>query len=274
MKQTDIRRQAFTLIELAIVLVIIGLLVGGMLVGQHLIHAVRLQSVSNEATQHIVAIDTFRKKYMALPGDMPNAVRYWGPLAGALTDGTDADCDAAVVVDGQKTCNGNGNGKIGGDLFLDPDSPERHRSWQHLANAGMVTGSYTGLAAGATLFIAGENAPASKLANGVWSLSWRSPTTLSSVDFAAVWGNYLTVGAAAGPPGLIPGAPGATQGWGGIMTGGDAYNIDIKMDDGKPGHGVVLTSGPWDYHDCAADENNYDLASDATACHLFFLTGH
>ena len=82
----------FTLVELSIVLVILGLLVGGVLTGQSLIHAAELRAVTTEHDKFVTAINTFRDKYMALPRRMSNAVRYWGAMDGGTADGIDSDC--------------------------------------------------------------------------------------------------------------------------------------------------------------------------------------
>ena len=70
--------RAFSLVELSIVLVILGLLTGGILAGQSLIRAAELRAVTTEYQRYVAAVQTFRDKYMALPGDMPNAIAFWG----------------------------------------------------------------------------------------------------------------------------------------------------------------------------------------------------
>lgn len=64
-------KSGFTLIELSIVLVIIGLIVGGVLVGQDLIAAARVRSQISQIQQYQTAVNTFKIKYAYLPGDMP-----------------------------------------------------------------------------------------------------------------------------------------------------------------------------------------------------------
>ena len=71
-------KKAFSLVELSIVLVILGLLVGGILSGQSLIRAAQLRSVTADYTRFVTAVNTFRDKYFALPGDMTNAQSVWG----------------------------------------------------------------------------------------------------------------------------------------------------------------------------------------------------
>src|SRR5665213_3308988 len=61
---------AFTLIELSIVLVIIGLIVGGILVGQDLIKAAEVRAQISQIEKYSSAVNTFRAKFAAIPGDM------------------------------------------------------------------------------------------------------------------------------------------------------------------------------------------------------------
>lgn len=60
--------KAFSLVELSIVLVILGLLTGGILAGQSLIRAAELRAVSTEYSRYITATQSFRDKYFAVPG--------------------------------------------------------------------------------------------------------------------------------------------------------------------------------------------------------------
>lgn len=62
-------QKGFTLVELSIVLVIIGLLVGGILVGQSLIDAAKLNSLVRQFQQYDAAANSFKSKYKFLPGD-------------------------------------------------------------------------------------------------------------------------------------------------------------------------------------------------------------
>src|ERR1700735_2969244 len=81
-------QRGFTLIELSIVLVIIGLIVGGVLVGQDLIRAADVRAQISQIEKYQTAVNTFRGKYGYLPGDIkdPDASSFGfqprGPYAG------------------------------------------------------------------------------------------------------------------------------------------------------------------------------------------------
>lgn len=70
-------KHGFSLVELSIVLVILGLLTGGILAGQSLIRAAELRSVSTEQSRWVTAANSFRDKYFALPGDFRDATKFW-----------------------------------------------------------------------------------------------------------------------------------------------------------------------------------------------------
>src|ERR1700712_5143764 len=89
------QQHGFSLVELSIVLVILGLLVGGVLSGQSLIRAAELRSVTTEYQRYTTAVGTFRDKYFALPGDMNNAASF------GWKDGA-----------GSSVANGDGNGQV------------------------------------------------------------------------------------------------------------------------------------------------------------------
>ena len=99
-------RSGFTLLELSIVLVIIGLLAGGILVGRDLIHAAELRSVVSDVDKFTAAANTFRLKYNCIPGDCTNATDYWGTDPGGCPD------TPGNSVPKTATCNGTGNGRL------------------------------------------------------------------------------------------------------------------------------------------------------------------
>jgi prepilin-type N-terminal cleavage/methylation domain-containing protein len=120
------KQRGFTLVEIAIVLVIIGLLLGGILKGQEMITQAKIKNVVNDFNGITAAVNSYQDRYRALPGDDLNASGRW-------TIAT--------------TFNGDGNGQIGavGDLYnLTPTTTtpkENNLFWLHLRFAGFVAGS-------------------------------------------------------------------------------------------------------------------------------------
>jgi len=70
-------QKGFTLVELSIVIVIIGLIVAGVVGGQTLVKQAKLRSVIADVYKVQTALNAFYLEYAALPGDMPNASDFW-----------------------------------------------------------------------------------------------------------------------------------------------------------------------------------------------------
>jgi prepilin-type N-terminal cleavage/methylation domain-containing protein len=118
------KQSGFTLVEIAIVLVIIGLLLGGVLKGQELINSAKIKNVANDLNGISAAVYAYQDRYKTFPGDDKNAATRWatalasGDGAGTVTGEFCADpANAAVAVTGEST------------LF-----------WQHLRLSGLVGG--------------------------------------------------------------------------------------------------------------------------------------
>ncbi len=242
------------MVELSIVLVILGLLTGGILAGQSLIRASELRSVSVDFKRYQAAVQSFRDKYFALPGDMANATAFWG-LAGGTTAANDATCDA-VVTTGSATCNGDGDGHV-------YSMGENLHFWQQLANAGLIEGQFTGtVGAGIS---PGVNLPAGKIANTEYLATWKGPFAGNIGGFAADYGHYIDF--------LKVGFSSAVAGSGSLLPQ-EAWNIDTKLDDGLPGTGKIYAR----YWNAACANSTtfsdyagtYRLTDTSAQCALYF----
>lgn len=250
-------QHGFTLIELSVVLVVLALLTGGILGGQALISAAELRAVATEHSKFTTAIHAFDSKYDALPGDMKDATSYWG---NAQNGGTGGECTFTYTAytDGRQTCNGDNNGIVEND--------EAFRFWQHLANAGLIEGTYTGTqgSAGATHWEIGVNAPPSAAKNAGWS-------SLHTSTGASILWSYMDVPVEAvylggqDPTNITRVA---------VFSSSDLWSIDKKMDDGKPGTGLLRTR-LWDPCSTATARTQhptaeYDLQTNTLCTAVFF----
>ena len=114
-------QSGFTLIEIAIVLVIIGLLLGGVLKGQELINSARVKNLATDFRNIPVYVYGYQDKFKALPGDDINAVSHVGA-----------------------TGNGGGNGIIDGNWDSTTATDETQLFWQDVRLAGLAPGPTTG----------------------------------------------------------------------------------------------------------------------------------
>lgn len=217
------RYAGFTLLELSIVMVIIGLLVGGIFVGKDLIEVSQLKGVINQLDSTVTAVATFKLKYNCLPGDCYQASSFF---SGAT--------------------NGNNNGQIGG--FADaPDevAGESYQVWLHLSKAGLIGGSYTGATGPGHLdrnAIPDVNVPilkgfpngglfmgynnnyswiGGKFYNPDWSLNW-TKVSANVIQIGAYMANCCEVS-------------------NNLFSPPRAFYLDQKMDDGKPVTGKIVT---------------------------------
>jgi prepilin-type N-terminal cleavage/methylation domain-containing protein len=250
---------AFTLIELSIVLVIIGLIVGGILVGRDLIHAAEIRTVISEREKIVTAINTFKLKYNAIPGDMANAESFWG---------SDASCPATPTntIPKTATCNGNGDGLLG--FYNTSTAYEQLRFWQHLANAELIWGQYTGARSTVAVYgtIIGVNVPRSNGMNkGGWSMFPVNRLPPWATYYANYYNNILFLGANDGTSDVT---------YQPLMTALDAFTVDTKIDNGAPGSGKVQTMPPNWFPNCASSNNitsaTYVVTGTSIACALLF----
>lgn len=116
-------QRGFTLIEIAVVLVIIGLLLGGVLRGQELINSARTKNLVQEIRSVATMVYTYQDRFRRLPGDDPDAESHVGGNKAA----------------GSKV----GDGKIDGDWDSKGPTDESVLFWQHVRLANLATGPTT-----------------------------------------------------------------------------------------------------------------------------------
>lgn len=243
--------RGFTLIELSIVLVIIGLIVGGVLVGQDLIRAAQGRKIISEAEQITTAVRTFQLKYNALPGDMANATTYWGD---ATASGACNDNNRSVpLTAGGPTCNGNGDGHIDSTVS-GAGTQEVMFFWQHLFNAGLIqlpTPPQLGedLSGGAmdNVAIPGQNIPMSNTGLGAWEAIYWNNAVITQLTGSCGWWVSSYWNSCWGQENNLEFVGGLfTWGGGGSASGGISpamtMNIDTKIDDGQPATGIIRAS--------------------------------
>lgn len=273
-------RKAFSLIELSIVLIIIGLLVAGVTGGASLINSATLRGTMNEARGYSVAVNSFFVKYNSLPGDYSSVIgTFTGSPAG--------------------TTGGNANGFI---EFINAGSTaagrmESNIAWQQLKNEGIVDALFTpgntdattattytqvltpGFTGTATATAAGL--PGSKTKSAGWVFDYISAISQNVVILTGAPGTtYSPTMAASTVSNVIPV---------GIITPADSFSIDVKMDDGVPTAGKIRgsslvtspanavgtagTSAPATgcyYNNTTQVKDLYNTSNSAKACALTF----
>lgn len=111
-------QQGFTLVEIAIVLIIIGLLLGGAIKGQELIANAEVKRIKDDYDKISAAMYAYRDRYAALPGDDNRAAARFG-----LGNGK----------------NGSGNGQLAGGWNSTTNNNETRLFWLHLREADYLT---------------------------------------------------------------------------------------------------------------------------------------
>ena len=115
------KQTGFTLVEIAIVLVIIGLLLGGILKGQEMITQAKIKNVINDMNGITAALNSYQDRYRSLPGDDKGATARWG----------------ATIAQGD------GDGVISGKWVPLAVTDETALFWHHLRLAGFISGTGT-----------------------------------------------------------------------------------------------------------------------------------
>ena len=153
------KQTGFTLVEIAIVLVIIGLLLGGILKGQELINSARVRNLADQNSGIQAAYYGFIDRYRQVPGDFPSAGASTA-IGTTITLPTSSDTNA-------------GNGQIDNTL------EEAAAVWEQLSKANFIQGSYSpgGIPASETAYSA--NAPVNAF-NGSITLTRNADYTVDT----------------------------------------------------------------------------------------------
>lgn len=222
--------RGFTLIEISIALVIIGLLVGGVIVGQSLIASAQLRSQMTQIEKYRLAVNAFRSKYSCLPGDCRIAE------------------SIGFTARGNGAGQGDGDTRIRGFSALNQRRGETVLFWRDLSTAGLISEQFT-IATAAT-----DPDPG----NPITETS--SPALVDLIPRASIGrGNYVYVwsGGVWAKDSLNQMAPTTSDNYFGLsavqtieqgkpisseagLSPLEAYGIDSKTDDGFPQSGKVI----------------------------------
>jgi prepilin-type N-terminal cleavage/methylation domain-containing protein len=259
------QKNGFSLIELSIVLVIIGLLIAGVTGGSQIVQGAKFSRLISEVGDLKSSVNAFKTTYQGLPGDITNAEDFWG-CTGDAGD-----------------CNGSGDGKIRYINTADPgETNESYRAWEQLFLSGLTKFNSTGAAElynGSSTYIGviGNAVPGSKYGKGGYSLftdeAGAALVAMSINKLLIAFGNQA-------PNGTINGFTREV-----IISPSDAFLLDRKYDDGLPEGGKIRGfEGPDVYADnfddvttdevCAPDPVSGDrlyAISDSLYCFLAFI---
>lgn len=236
--------QGFTLVELAIVLIIIGLLIGGILKGQELIANAQIKSVVSQIKGFDAAVTTFRDSYGALPGDIANP-------GNRLPNCLAAPCTTAP---------GTSNNLIDTPaLGTAPGSAnEGFVMWSQMAAADIISG-IQGDGVPNPAF-GTEGLPSASIGGGLWAGYTANGTATGLIGPAMRAGQYF----------VFNGSVVAVANTTGGLQPLQAERIDRTMDDGLPNSGTVRAGG--NSGGCTVDATAtslYNNVAGANPCALF-----
>lgn len=244
--------RGFTLVELAIVLMIIGLLIGGILRGQELMENARISSTAQQVTSYQGALVSFQDAYGTLPGDMPLALtRLPGCTAANLCVNGNGDGIVGVLAAGQ--------GQFANEPWQVPASTmnsENVQFWKQLAMAKMVSGIN----------------PAAQRAE--WGSS--HPTSPMGGGFLARYTSFNVAGFTPWTGTTLLMHNEIVGGGQAVVSPRRASQLDRKMDDGRATFGSVWSiSSNWE-NGCGnpnrGRQNNagYEEGNEQLVCDMMF----
>lgn len=255
--------RAFTIVEVSVVVVIIAVIMAGILLGTDLMHNARVVKTLSQVDGLNKAVAAFRDKYHELPGDMPNAISFWG---------AESVCNATPFTRNphKETCNGSGNSHVG-DILTDAGATtyEIFRAWQHLANSGMVEGAYSGTRGSSSVSHAMPrvNIHEGPIEGSGYTFYYLYSPAGDASHWPAKYGHVILFGKE--NPGTLNN--------GAVLTPQESFSLDTKIDDGHPARGTVRTFRSGTSANCTlndiASTTAYRFAISSPACSLLFITG-
>lgn len=250
--------KGFSLVELSVVIVIIGLILAAITSGTALIKQAEVRAIVAELDQMKVGYIAFVDRYGAKPGDFDSGEGFWG-----------TDCAETAA-----NCNGNGNGYIdtNGVATNADQHDEMAKAYVHLALSDLIPGSivpipdtYDGTKTNYTF--------PSEIPSVKFTFSSQFTTHyLGSLSYVAWPGNTETTS-------FVIMGRGAPDFRGVFLTPTEAYNIDKKIDDGKTVSGAALGFGTGNFSgnnlsllsaDCQDTSTTYDVTASDAACSISY----
>ena len=227
MKLLISRSSGFTLIELSIALVIIGLIVGGVLVGRDLITASVIRSQLSQIESYNTAVNTFRGKYSGLPGDISvSSANQFGFYAGTNCSGVEGQRDNNGLIDG----NANPN-------YLQQAIDETGLFWQDLSTSRLIKDSFPGnpsapVNCNATVGDLGTSPGIAYIGNYMPQAKIAPDNFVYVFDYGSKnWFGISAVTSVRGSDAMLFSNT--------TIPASQAYKIDAKVDDGIPNAGKV-----------------------------------
>jgi prepilin-type N-terminal cleavage/methylation domain-containing protein len=201
------KKTGFTLIELSIVIVIIGLVIGGIMVGNDLIKAAQRRAQIAQFEMFQLAISTFKLKYGKLAGDADNATDFFAGVTNGNGNGILQLADASTSYTA---------GTYGGEV---------EQFFIHLSKANLLDGNYTG---GSTINV---GYPSSKIKSGTGMIAG------SSVNNRQVIRLFIRIINPTSMPNLNSADDVTITSSGRVLSGEETMYLDVKADDGNPSKG-------------------------------------